>query len=74
MLDCLNGGARTDGDAIDFVRRQPPRLPPDAEIAREEVFGPVLAATPFNDLDDAIALANDSPYGLAAHVFTQNPA
>jgi aldehyde dehydrogenase (NAD+)/phenylacetaldehyde dehydrogenase len=36
------------------------------------VFGPVLATAPFDDLDEAIALANDSPYGLAAHVFTQD--
>jgi aldehyde dehydrogenase (NAD+)/phenylacetaldehyde dehydrogenase len=47
-------------------------VPADAEVAREEVFGPVLATAPFDDLDEAIALANDSPYGLAAHVFTQD--
>jgi aldehyde dehydrogenase (NAD+)/phenylacetaldehyde dehydrogenase len=46
-------------------------VPHDAEIAREEVFGPVLATAPFDDLDAAIALANDSPYGLAAHIFTR---
>lgn len=49
-------------------------MPPDAEIAREEVFGPVLAVTPFDDLDEAIAMANDSVYGLAAHVFTRDLA
>jgi aldehyde dehydrogenase (NAD+)/phenylacetaldehyde dehydrogenase len=47
-------------------------VPADAEVAREEVFGPVLATAPFDELDEAIALANDSPYGLAAHVFTQD--
>jgi aldehyde dehydrogenase (NAD+)/phenylacetaldehyde dehydrogenase len=47
-------------------------VPADAEVAREEVFGPVLATAPFDDLDEAIAMANDSPYGLAAHVFTQD--
>jgi (Z)-2-((N-methylformamido)methylene)-5-hydroxybutyrolactone dehydrogenase len=39
-------------------------------IAREEVFGPVLSIIPFRDDDEAIAIANDSPYGLAAGVWT----
>lgn len=37
-------------------------------IAREEVFGPVLCLIPFSDMDEAIAIANDTPYGLAAYI------
>ncbi len=42
----------------------------DMTIAREEVFGPVLAMIPFDKEDDAVAIANDTPYGLAAYVQT----
>lgn len=42
----------------------------DMRIAREEVFGPVLSIIPFEDEDDAVAIANDSLYGLAAGVWT----
>lgn len=46
--------------------------PADARIVREEVFGPVVVATPFTDEQHAVELANDSIYGLAAGVWTQN--
>jgi betaine-aldehyde dehydrogenase len=42
----------------------------DSEIVQEEVFGPVLVALPFATDDEAIALANDTPYGLAASAWT----
>jgi aldehyde dehydrogenase (NAD+) len=47
-------------------------VPRDAVLAREEVFGPVLAAMPFEDEADAIALANGTDYGLLAAVWTEN--
>jgi aldehyde dehydrogenase (NAD+) len=47
-------------------------VPRDAALAREEVFGPVLAAMPFDDEADAIRLANGTDYGLLAAVWTEN--
>jgi aldehyde dehydrogenase (NAD+) len=46
----------------------------DMAVAQEEIFGPVLVIIPFENEDDAIAIANDTPYGLAAYLQTGNPA
>ena len=45
---------------------------PDMQIAREEIFGPVLSVIPFNDIDDVIRQGNQSMYGLAAGVWTRD--
>ena len=45
---------------------------PEMTIAREEIFGPVLAVLPFDGVDEAVALANRSAYGLAAGVWTKD--
>jgi aldehyde dehydrogenase (NAD+) len=44
----------------------------DMTIAREEIFGPVLCILPYDSEEDAIRIANDTPYGLAAYVWSQD--
>ncbi len=66
------GGGATDGEGC-FVR---PTLFTDARndmrIAREEIFGPVLTVIPFDTEEEAIAIANDTEYGLTAYVWTSD--
>jgi len=45
---------------------------PDMRVSREELFGPAVAVSAFTDINDAIAMANDSRFGLSAGIFTQN--
>ncbi|MDT4885410.1 Phenylacetaldehyde dehydrogenase [compost metagenome] len=43
-------------------------------LVQEEIFGPVLVALPFDDIDDAVRMANDSPYGLGASIWSNDLA
>ncbi len=47
-------------------------VPPGARVAREEIFGPVVALLPAASDEEAIALANDTPFGLSASIFTRD--
>ena len=72
----LGGPGRPDGfDKGYFVR---PTIFADVTnqmpIARQEIFGPVLCMIPFDTEEDAIAIANDTPYGLAGYLSTNDPA
>jgi aldehyde dehydrogenase (NAD+)/betaine-aldehyde dehydrogenase len=49
------------------------RLPSDARAVQQEIFGPVAVLLPFKDVDDAVRLANDTAYGLAANVWSDDP-
>ncbi len=70
------GGARLTEGALAAGYFVPPTVfadvKDDMRIAREEIFGPVLSALPFDDVDEAIARANDSVYGLASGVWSKN--
>lgn len=69
-------GKITDAHAGGFF--VPPMMygpvPRDHELAHAEVFGPILAAMPFEDEADAVRLANDTDYGLVAAIWTENGA
>jgi len=68
----VTGGGRW-GDSGYFV--EPTVLTntrPDMKVVREEIFGPVVVAAPFQSIDDIAAVANDSDYGLGAGIWTQD--
>jgi acyl-CoA reductase-like NAD-dependent aldehyde dehydrogenase len=72
----LAGGRVPDGAAYTDGWFYEPTIVADVgrkdDLWHEEVFGPVSVVTPFDDEDDAVCLANDSPFGLGASVWTQN--
>ncbi len=70
----VTGGEKTDVDGKgNFVTATVfADVEPSMTIAREEIFGPVAAVMPFEDVDDAVAKANDTVYGLAAGIWTRD--
>ncbi|HEX8171748.1 MAG TPA: L-glutamate gamma-semialdehyde dehydrogenase [Thermoanaerobaculia bacterium] len=69
----LVAGGETDGKEGFFIEPTViADVAPDATIAQEEIFGPVLAVIKAKDFDDALRIANDTQYGLTGAVFTDN--
>jgi acyl-CoA reductase-like NAD-dependent aldehyde dehydrogenase len=67
--EVLTGGTLDGGVLRPTVIADAPR---DAKVSCEEVFGPVCTVTPFDTVDEAIALANGTRYGLQAGIFTRD--
>jgi succinate-semialdehyde dehydrogenase/glutarate-semialdehyde dehydrogenase len=70
----LTGGDRIEGAGHFYRPTVLAGVDRESEILRTEIFGPVLAIVPFTDEDDAVALANDTEYGLVSYVFTRDLA
>src|SRR3546814_182515 len=73
---CLLGGKRPEAPELENGWFVEPTIFSNVQnsmrVAQEEIFGPVLSIIPFEDEDEAVAIANDSMYGLAAGVWTED--
>ena len=71
----ISGGRRPDGEAFANGNYYLPtiltKVTPDMRMMREETFGPVVPVAAFEDLDEAIAQANDTPWGLVSYLFAK---
>jgi acyl-CoA reductase-like NAD-dependent aldehyde dehydrogenase len=70
----LTGGGRPDQAGYFYQPTVLTDVKPGVPVHEEEIFGPVMPVIPFDDIDEAIAIANATDYGLAAYVYTRDLA
>jgi len=70
----VTGGSRVEGPGSFYQPTVLSGIVAGSDILREEIFGPVVTIVPFRDEADAVALANDTEYGLVSYVFTRDLA
>jgi phenylacetaldehyde dehydrogenase len=70
--DVVTGGRRAGARGYFFEPTVIANTRPDMRVVSEEIFGPVVVAAPFDDLDDLAAAANNTPYGLGAGIWTRD--
>ncbi|MEV0984135.1 NAD-dependent succinate-semialdehyde dehydrogenase [Brevibacterium sp. NPDC049920] len=68
----LTGGKKIDGEGYFYAPTVLTDVPEDSDIRIEEIFGPVAPITPFDTDEEAIALANETEYGLAGYLYSEN--
>ena len=66
----ITGGGRPDPQGCFYPPTVLTEVPPEAELLREEIFGPVAPVVSFDTEDEAVRLANDTEYGLVAYLYT----
>jgi phenylacetaldehyde dehydrogenase len=70
--EIVTGGKRPDRPGYFVAPTIFANAKPDAKIVREEIFGPVVVATPFEDVAEVLRVANDTQYGLGSGIFTRD--
>lgn len=72
--EAATGGKALDGPGFYLEPTVLANPPADSKAVREEIFGPVITAIPFDDVEEGVAMANDTDYGLASYLWTTNLA
>jgi phenylacetaldehyde dehydrogenase len=70
--EAITGGSAIDGPGYYVEPTIITNIAQSSEVVQEEIFGPVITAIPFDDLDEAAALANDSTYGLSSYIWSRD--